>query len=300
MRVCRHLTDWCLIWSASTRINPQQQHNISQLSENASDTDGIRYSIAPEEEFERVGEGGFRRADPRKVELWAKYIVKIANSTYINPDAAAALLMDQGIRVDKQDESTLLKACNMAKEMIKKRRDKVRKAADIKAMGKKDQFFKIIAEKYGAEFLINAGPGYDPSTFTGNFMDKHKTEKGRSKSIPAKEIAELLTEKLQKEITPQIVVEHFAHLKKDALVLCPGGNFLKQFVFFFKRFQTEFVPCFRRGNTPSACADKVAVLNEKRFIDIFQRIFILSGRYRNIFQSHRTAAEVGNDNIQYP
>ena len=49
-------------------------------------------------------------------------------------------------------------------------------------------------------------------------MDKHKTEKGRTAAVKVADAAKLLSEKLGKEISPDMVVEHFAHLKKDALL----------------------------------------------------------------------------------
>ena len=73
-----------------------------------------------------VNDGGFRSSDPRKEELWARFIVKIANSSYINPDAAAALLLDHGIRITPQDEQTLVAACVIARDMVRQRNHKFR------------------------------------------------------------------------------------------------------------------------------------------------------------------------------
>ena len=99
-------------------INLQQLHNISQNPKNASPEGKKkpkrnqknrkkRYSVA--------NDGGFRSSDPHKEELWAKFIVKIANANYINTDAAAALLLDHGIRITPQDEQTLVAAAVIKK-----------------------------------------------------------------------------------------------------------------------------------------------------------------------------------------
>ncbi len=201
--------------NVSSGIITDLGNNISQNPENANATSekSVRKSV-----IEPVGEGGFRGFDPHKAELWAKFIVKIANATYVNNDAAAAFLEDNGVRVAPADERTLTEACHIAQEMVRARNRKIRTAAEVREMGKKDDFYKIIAAKYGSDFLINAGPGYDNALFTGSFMDKHKTEKGRGKSVPAEDIAKLLTEKLGREVSAKNVVEHFGHLKKDTLL----------------------------------------------------------------------------------
>lgn len=123
-----------------------------------------------------------------------------------------------GVRITPRDEQTLVAACVIARDMVRQRNARMRKSADVREMGKKDEFYKIIAAKYGSDFKINAGPAYDGSSFTGSFMDTRKTEKGRAKSIPAADIAKLLSNKLGREITEKNVVEHFAHLKKDTLL----------------------------------------------------------------------------------
>ena len=111
-------------------------NNISQNPENANVTSerSVRKSV-----IEPVGEGGFRGFDPHKAELWAKFIVKIANATYVNNDAAAAFLEDNGVRVAPADERTLTEACHIAQEMVRARNRKIRTAAEVREMGKKNR-----------------------------------------------------------------------------------------------------------------------------------------------------------------
>ena len=51
-------------------------------------------------------------------------------------------------------------------------------------------------------------------------MDKHKTAKGQqnARAIPADEAAKLISEKTGKNVTAKIVVEHFAHLKRESML----------------------------------------------------------------------------------
>ena len=177
----RQITSGTMPQEAREELATQTIDNIDPLgtninasnNKNPKKSDSARHSVA--------NDGGFRSSDPRKEELWARFIVKIANSSYINPDAAAALLLDHGIRITPQDEQTLVAACVIARDMVRQRNARMRKSADVKAMGKKDEFYKIIVAKYGSDFKINADPAYDGSTFTGSFMDTRKTEKGRAK-----------------------------------------------------------------------------------------------------------------------
>ena len=163
-------------------LNPKGLYTIGDVLDDFKSPDEKNPEKSGSARHSVANDGGFRSSDPRKEELWARFIVKIANSSYINPDAAAALLLDHGIRITPQDEQTLVAACVIARDMVRQRNARMRKSADVREMGKKDEFYKIIAAKYGSDFKINAGPAYDGSTFTGSFMDTRKTEKGRAKS----------------------------------------------------------------------------------------------------------------------
>lgn len=189
--------------------NPSLENQKSQKN---SDT---RFSIEP------VGEGAPGRTDFAKAELWAKALLPTVRTSFVNPDAAAAFLMDRGVRIDaERDESTLQAACALARDMIRERNAKVRKRAETSEIARKDDFFKVIAAQYGPDFKINPGPKYDGTTFTGSWMDKHKREKSRRNAgaIPAEDAAKLLTEKLGREISPALVVEHFSHLQRETLL----------------------------------------------------------------------------------
>ena len=119
--------------------------NISQNPENANPkkSGSARHSVA--------NDGGFRSSDPHKEELWAKFIVKIANANYINTDAAAALLLDHGVRITPQDEQTLVAACVIARDMVRQRNARMRKSADVKAA--RDQRRTASRDGDGVRFL---------------------------------------------------------------------------------------------------------------------------------------------------
>ena len=88
--------------------NPENASSTDKNEQKRTKTDKkARHSVA--------NDGGFRSSDPHKEELWAKFIVKIANAHYINTDAAAALLLDHGIRITPRDEQTLVAACVIAR-----------------------------------------------------------------------------------------------------------------------------------------------------------------------------------------
>ena len=164
----------------------------------------VRFSVAPDDAF---------------VQAWAKVLLPVVSTQYINVDGAAAYLMDHGIEVYAgRDDDTLRKACVLAQTWKKERNKVVRGNREHKALEKKDPYYKILSEKYGRDFKINAGPKYDGTVFTGTWMDKHKTEKGRSGSITAAEAAKILTESTGKEVTEAVVVEHFGHLKRETLL----------------------------------------------------------------------------------
>lgn len=140
--------------------------NASVDEENSS-----RLSVAPDDAF---------------VQAWAKVLLPVVSTQYINVDGAAAYLMDHGIEVYAgRDDDTLRKACVLAQTWKKERNKVVRGNREHKALEKKDPYYKILSGKFGRDFQINAGPKYDGTVFTGTWMDKHKTEKGRSGSITA-------------------------------------------------------------------------------------------------------------------
>ncbi len=173
----RQITSGTMPQEAREELATQTIDNINPLGINiniSNNNNPEKGDLARHSVIEPVGEGGFRGFDPHKAELWAKFIVKIANATYVNNDAAAAFLEDNGVRVAPADERTLTGACHIAQEMVRARNRKIRTAAEVREMGKKDDFYKIIAAKYGSDFLINAGPGYDNALFTGSFSSKVK------------------------------------------------------------------------------------------------------------------------------
>ena len=164
----------------------------------------VRFSVAPDDAF---------------VKAWAKVLLPVVSTQYINVDGAAAYLMDHGIEVYAgRDDDTLRKACVLAQTWKKERNKVVRGNREHKALEKKDPYYKILSGKFGRDFQINAGPKYDGTVFTGTWIDKHKTEKGRSGSITAAEAAKILTESTGKEVTEAVVVEHFGHLKRETLL----------------------------------------------------------------------------------
>ena len=152
----------------------------------------VRFSVAPDDAF---------------VQAWAKVLLPVVSTQYINVDGAAAYLMDHGIEVYAgRDDDTLRKACVLAQTWKKERNKVVRGNREHKALEKKDPYYKILSGKFGRDFQINAGPKYDGTVFTGTWMDKHKTEKGRSGGISAAEAAKILTESTGKEVTEAVVV----------------------------------------------------------------------------------------------
>ena len=154
--------------------------------------DNSRLSVAPDDAF---------------VQAWAKVLLPVVSTQYINVDGAAAYLMDHGIEVYAgRDDDTLRKACVLAQTWKKERNKVVRGNREHKELEKKDPYYKILSGMFGRDFQINAGPKYDGTVFTGTWMDKHKTEKGRSGGISAAEAAKILTESTGKEVTEGVVV----------------------------------------------------------------------------------------------
>ena len=173
---------------------PSTKDNLPSTAENASGEFGnsSRLSVAPDDAF---------------VQAWAKVLLPVVSTQYINVDGVAAYLMDHGIEVYAgRDDDTLRKACVLAQTWKKERNKVVRGNREHKALEKKDPYYKILSGKFGRDFQINAGPKYDGTVFTGTWMDKHKTEKGRSGSITAAEAAKILTEATGKEVTEGVVV----------------------------------------------------------------------------------------------
>ena len=102
------------------------------------------------------------------MQAWAKVLLPVVSTQYINVDGAAAYLMDHGIEVYAgRDDDTLRKACVLAQTWKKERNKVVRGNREHKALEKKDPYYKILSGKFGRDFQINAGPKYDGTVFTG-------------------------------------------------------------------------------------------------------------------------------------
>lgn len=75
------------------RLSLPKKATISERSSDIIIDESPNVKLPDEKKLEKSGstrhsvanDGGFRSSDPHKEELWAKFIVKIANANYINP-----------------------------------------------------------------------------------------------------------------------------------------------------------------------------------------------------------------------
>lgn len=159
-----------------------------------------------------------------KVEAISKILYRHTGTlNVIEPEEAASILEKGGWNVDPvSDEAVLIRAAAEAMHMKREHMKQQRAARERSAIKRADDWTGWMIERYGDGFRINPGPKYDETVreapFTGSWIDRRKTERGRSGSIPAEEAAKYLTEKSGKEVTADMVVSHFADLKKEALL----------------------------------------------------------------------------------
>lgn len=160
-----------------------------------------------------------QRIDDQKMNAWAQMLKKVVNPTFNDFQYIEEFMLKNGINyIPARDARTLNAALAVARDAVRERNKRFANINEQRFMRKKDKFYDILSSAYGENFTLNAGEKFDGQTFTGTWMDKHKTEKGRAASVKVADAAKLLSEKLGKEISPDMVVEHFAHLKKDALL----------------------------------------------------------------------------------
>lgn len=171
--------------------------------------------------------GPVRFADDPAYEAKAAAIAKIlyrytGTSYLVEPEEAASILAKGGWRLDPVNDEELLRySAALAVKMKRERALKARHERERNAINNADEWTKLLMEKYGENFKINPGPKYDGShePFTGTWIDHRKTEKARAaSSIPAEEAAKFLTEKTGKEVSPDMVVSHYADLKREGLL----------------------------------------------------------------------------------
>lgn len=171
--------------------------------------------------------GPVRFADDPAYEAKAAAIAKIlyrytGTSYLVEPEEAASILAKGGWRLDPVNDEELLRySAALAVKMKRERALKARHERERNAINNADEWTKLLMGKYGENFKINPGPKYDGShePFTGTWIDHRKTEKARAaSSIPAEEAAKFLTEKTGKEVSPDMVVSHYADLKREGLL----------------------------------------------------------------------------------
>lgn len=168
-----------------------------------------------------------RFADDPSYEAKAAAIAKIlyrytGTSYLVEPEEAASILAKGGWHLDPVNDEELLRySAVLAVKMKRERALKARHERERNAISNADEWTKLLMEKYGENFKINPGPKYDGShePFTGTWIDHRKTEKARAaSSIPAEEVAKFLTGKTGKEVSPDMVVSHYADLKREGLL----------------------------------------------------------------------------------
>ena len=99
-----------------------------------------------------------QRVDVRKQHAWAKALAKVVGHTFIDYGAAEDELRRQGIDYSPdRDGRTLHAALIEARDNLRQRINRRVKAKNLKFMQSKDEFFKILSQKYGEDFKINAG-----------------------------------------------------------------------------------------------------------------------------------------------
>ena len=171
--------------------------------------------------------GPVRFADDPAYEAKAAAIAKIlyrytGTSYLVEPEEAASILAKGGWRLDPVNDEELLRySAALAVKMKRERALKARHERERNAISNADEWTKLLMEKYGENFKINPGPKYDGShePFTGTWIDHRKTEKARAaSSIPAEEVAKFLTGKTGKEVSPDMVVSHYADLKREGIL----------------------------------------------------------------------------------
>ena len=171
--------------------------------------------------------GPVRFADDPSYEAKAAAIAKIlyrytGTSYLVEPEEAASILAKGGWHLDPVNDEELLRySAALAVKMKRERALKARHERERNAINNADEWTKLLMGKYGENFKINPGPKYDGShePFTGTWIDHRKTEKARAaSSIPAEEAAKFLTEKTGKEVSPDMVVSHYADLKREGLL----------------------------------------------------------------------------------
>lgn len=171
--------------------------------------------------------GPVRFADDPAYEAKAAAIAKIlyrytGTSYLVEPEEAASILAKGGWRLDPVNDEELLRySAAIAVKMKRERALKARHERERNAISNADEWTKLLMEKYGENFKINPGPKYDGShePFTGTWIDHRKTEKARAaSSIPAEEVAKFLTGKTGKEVSPDMVVSHYADLKREGIL----------------------------------------------------------------------------------
>ena len=171
--------------------------------------------------------GPVRFSDDPSYEAKAAAIAKIlyrctGTSYLVEPEEAASILAKGGWRLDPVNDEELLRySAALAVKMKRERALKARHERERNAIRNADEWTKLLMEKYGENFKINPGPKYDGShePFTGTWIDHRKTEKARAaSSIPAEEAAKFLTEKTGQEVSPDMVVSHYADLKREGLL----------------------------------------------------------------------------------
>ena len=171
--------------------------------------------------------GPVRFSDDPSYEAKAAAIAKIlyrytGTSYLVEPEEAASILAKGGWRLDPVNDEELLRySAALAVKMKRERALKARHERERNAINNADEWTKLLMEKYGENFKINPGPKYDGShePFTGTWIDHRKTEKARAaSSIPAEEAAKFLTGKTGKEVSSDMVVSHYADLKREGLL----------------------------------------------------------------------------------
>mgnify|MGYP000201814751 FL=1 len=153
----------------------------------------------------------------------AKILYRYTGTSYlVEPEEAASILAKGGWHLDPVNDEELLRySAALAVKMKRERALKARHERERNAINNADEWTKLLMGKYGENFKINPGPKYDGShePFTGTWIDHRKTEKARAaSSIPAEEAAKFLTEKTGKEVSPDMVVSHYADLKREGLL----------------------------------------------------------------------------------
>lgn len=130
--------------------------------------------------------------DQKRLKDFKEAIYRKVNTMYTDISDIETFLLANGIHYDQEkDYRTLNAAIQLARKEKAERNAKIRTLREHTVMAKKDPFYKILSQKYGKDFKINAGTKYDGVEFTGNFMDKHKTEKGRQKATKILKILNL-------------------------------------------------------------------------------------------------------------